>query len=102
MSSSENKLSCDQYHHYSYICLFSNHMTKQDKGAELLRKLSFDSIDSDHLERYTFLASSYCLLKYLEKTANVCFPPNSLKIDFSYGYGGRLVIDSKVRQKEMN
>lgn len=69
----------------------------QDKGAELVRKLSIDSIDQDHLERYTFLASSYCLLKYLENTASVRFPPNCLKIEFSYGYGGRLVIDSKVR-----
>ena len=73
----------------------------QDKGAELIRKLSIDAIDQDILESYTFLASSYCLLKYLETTASVRFPLNNcLKVEFSYGYGGRLVIDSKVRKTQ--
>jgi DNA mismatch repair ATPase MutS len=65
----------------------------QDKGAELLKELSSQPIDSDILEKYIFLASAYCLLRYLQNTGGVRLREKCLVIEFGYGYGGRLVID---------
>jgi len=74
----------------------------QDRGADLLRKLSMNSLDQDLFDSYIFLASAHCLLKYMGSTFSVRFPPRCLKVSFGYGFGKRLVIDRhSVRDLEL-
>lgn len=57
-------------------CVFvSRQYFDQDKGAELVRRLSVDPIDNEMLDSYVFLASAHCLLRYIEATYAVRFPP---------------------------
>lgn len=57
-------------------CVFvSRQYFDQDKGAELIRRLSVDPIDNEMLDSYVFLASAHCLLRYIEATYAVRFPP---------------------------
>lgn len=57
-------------------CVFvSRQYFDQDKGAELVRRLSMDPIDTEMLDSYVFLASAHCLLRYIEATYAVRFPP---------------------------
>ncbi len=52
-----------------------------------------EPLDQDLMESYITGASAHCLLRYVESTFSCRFPPQCLKVQFGYGYGGRLVID---------
>lgn len=59
----------------SSLVFVSRQYFDQDKGAELVRRLSMDPIDTEMLDSYVFLASAHCLLRYIEATYAVRFPP---------------------------
>jgi len=69
-------------------CVFvSRQYFDQDRGAELVRRLSVDSLDSEMLDSYVFLASAHCLLRYIEATCAVRFPPGWVWWVLGRGWG---------------
>lgn len=43
------------------------------QGAELLKRLASGSVDGDLMSKYTALAASYCLLRYVENARGLSF-----------------------------
>ena len=69
----------------------------QDRGAEFLRRVSSTQIDSEVLARYTVLGAAFALLKYIETTAALTFPPASVRLRFIDSNAGEfLTIDRRT------
>ncbi len=68
----------------------------QDRGAEMLKRVSWSAIDSTMMASYTFLAASYCLLKYVENVSGRNFTPQSLKISLQMGNKTRMMIEQRL------
>ncbi len=64
----------------------------QDRGAEMLKRLSWSVIDCTMLASYTFLAATYCRLKYVENASGTNFTPQSLKISLQMRNRSRMMI----------
>lgn len=43
------------------------------QGAELLKRLASGSVDADLMSKYTVLAASYCLIRYVENSTGSTF-----------------------------
>ena len=56
----------------------------QDRGVELLRRIvsGIKNIDADLLAKYTVLAASFCLIRYIEIGLGVTFADNSVNLTF--------------------
>jgi hypothetical protein len=46
----------------------------------MLRRVVVGSVDADVIAKYTVLAASHCLLRYLENVHNVNFSANSIRL----------------------
>ena len=57
----------------------------QDRGVELLRRIvsGIKNVDADLLAKYTVLAASFCLIRYIEIGLGVTFADNSVNLTFS-------------------
>lgn len=54
----------------------------QDRGAEFLRRVSAQHIDSEVLARYTVLGAAFCILKFIENQNSFTFPRGSVQLNF--------------------
>lgn len=43
------------------------------QGADLLKRLASGSVDADLMSKYTALAASYCLIRYVENAMGLAF-----------------------------
>jgi len=85
------------YFHKTQRLLFSRAYFDQDRGAEFLRRVSVDSIDSEILARYTVLGATFALLKYVETTSSLTFPQASVKLRFIDNNAGEfMTIDRRT------
>jgi DNA mismatch repair protein MSH4 len=76
------------------VLFISRQYFDQDRGADFLKTVLIgDTVDSDLVSKYTVLACSYCLLRYVETCSDHVFAPHSLKIEFSSGLVSRMIID---------
>ncbi|CAM9831328.1 unnamed protein product [Pylaiella littoralis] len=57
----------------SRVLFVSRQYFDQDKGAELLKRLASGSVDADLMSKYTALAASYCLIRYVENAMGLAF-----------------------------
>lgn len=64
------------------VLYISRQYFDQDKGAELLKKIIIgdNTIDSDLISKYTVLAGSYCLLRYIENVTNRIYGDKTLRL----------------------
>ena len=67
----------------------------QDKGADMLQSVLVGEVDNDLIAKYTVLAGSFCLLKYIENSSGYAFPPHSIRMDHRSGSKNRMYIDRK-------
>ncbi len=58
----------------------------------MLKRLSWSVVECTMLASYTFLAATYCLLKYVENVSGRNFTPQSLKISLQMGNRTRMMI----------
>lgn len=70
----------------------------QDRGAELLKKIvsGINTVDADLMAKYTVLAASFCLLRYVETVQGMTFCENSVKLSFLSGQQNRMSIDRRT------
>ncbi len=70
----------------------------QDRGAELLKKIvsGINRVDSGLMAKYTVLAASFCLIRYVETVQGISFAENSLKLCFLSGQQNRMSIDRRT------
>jgi DNA mismatch repair protein MSH4 len=70
----------------------------QDRGAELLKKIvsGINTVDADLMAKYTVLAASFCLLRYVETVQGMTFCENSVKLNFLSGQQNRVSIDRRT------
>ena len=61
--------------HVSYLFQYFD----QDRGADLLAKLTVGDIDADLVAKYTVLAGAHCLLRYIENCQGFSFASHSLR-----------------------
>lgn len=63
------------------VFFISRQYFDQDRGAEMLSKVTLPhSVDSDLIRRYTVLAGTYCLCRYIENIHNFVFGEHTLRI----------------------
>ena len=57
------------------IIIINNNNNDDDnvQGAELLKRLASGSVDADLMSKYTALAASYCLIRYVENARGLAF-----------------------------
>ena len=80
-------------HESCRVIYISRQYFDQDLGAELLKKIVIGEIDSDLVAKYTVLAGTFCLLRYIENCSGVNFQNYSIKLSYETGNGGRMAID---------
>ena len=73
-------------HRYTYLytiytCTHIQYFD-QDKGAVLLKSILVGQTDSDLIAKYTVLAGTYCLLKYIENVQGVAFATHSMRLEY--------------------
>jgi DNA mismatch repair protein MSH4 len=68
----------------------------QDRGSDLLKKILVGKIDSDLIAKYTVLAGSFCLLRYIENTTGCTFASHSVRLKFCTGSQCQMNIDSRT------
>lgn len=56
-----------------YLTPVAGFVARAHQGAELLKRLASGSVDSDLMSKYTALAASYCLLRYVENARGLSF-----------------------------
>ncbi|KAG5192158.1 muts protein 4 [Tribonema minus] len=77
----------------SRVLFVSRQYFDQDKGAELLRRISTKNLGADVFATYIVLAATNCLLRYVENITGHGHAPNSLRVSLCSGNQGRMVID---------
>ena len=55
------------------IIINNNNDDDNVQGAELLKRLASGSVDADLMSKYTALAASYCLIRYVENARGLAF-----------------------------
>ncbi len=70
----------------------------QDRGVELLRRIvsGIKNVDADLLAKYTVLAASFCLIRYIEIGLGATFADSSVHLTFSSGQRDRMNIDRRT------
>ncbi len=77
------------------IVYMSRSYFDQDLGSAELSKVVAGDVDADLAAKYTVLAASYCLLRYLENITKQQFASHSLRITFKSGVADRMAIDRR-------
>lgn len=80
---------------YPSVLYISRQYFDQDKGAEMLKNVLTGSVDADLIAKYTVLAGTYCLLKYIENCEGVNFAQRSLRLQYCNSNNGKLSIDRR-------
>jgi DNA mismatch repair protein MSH4 len=78
------------------ILYISRQYFDQDRGADMLKKVIVGNVDRDLIAKYTVLAGTYCLLRYIENCQNITFPNHSLRIEYASSMTGRCNIDRRT------
>ena len=78
------------------VLFISRQYFDQDRGAEMLKKVVVGDVDADLVAKYTVLAGTYCLLRYLENCQGSTFGRQSLRVDFCTSSVGRMAIDRRT------
>ncbi len=81
--------------HQTRVLFVNRQYFDQDRGAEMLKRVSWSVIECTMLASYTFLSATYCLLKYVENVSGRNFTPQSLKISLQIGNKTRMLIERK-------
>jgi hypothetical protein len=61
------------------VLFISRQYFDQDRGADMLKKVLVGDVDADLVAKYTVLAGSFCLLRYLENCRGNAFARHSLR-----------------------
>jgi len=75
------------------VVFISRQNFDQDRGALMLKSCVLGGMDSDLMSRYTVLAASYCLLRYIENVQGITFGSRSLKVTYATSSRNRCIID---------
>jgi DNA mismatch repair ATPase MutS len=75
------------------VLFVSRQYFDQDRGAELLRRVSTKTLGADVLASYIVLAAANCLLRYVENVSGRGYAPSSLRVVLASGNEGRMTID---------
>ena len=79
------------------VLFISRQYFDQDKGADLLKQVAVDNeADADLVAKYTVLAGTFCLLRYIENCEGRSFGRHSLRIVYCSSQRGRMVIDRRT------
>ena len=80
------------------IVFVARSLFDQDRGVELLRRIvsGIKNVDADLLAKYTVLAASFCLIRYIEIGLGVTFADSSVHLSFSSGQRDRMNIDRRT------
>ena len=78
------------------VLYISRQYFDQDKGADMLKRVIVGDSDVDLMAKYTVLAGSYCLLRYIENCNGNNFARHSLRIEYCSSVVGRMNIDSRT------
>jgi DNA mismatch repair protein MSH4 len=78
------------------ILYISRQYFDQDRGADMLKKVSSDSVDSDLVAKYIVLSGAYCLLRYVENCNGMTFAAKCLRIEYGSIITGRMNIDRRT------
>lgn len=76
------------------VVFISRQYFDQDRGADLLKKVVAGHVDADLISKYTAVAGSYCLLRYVENCSGINFASHSIRVEYGSGaIGRRMIID---------
>jgi DNA mismatch repair protein MSH4 len=78
------------------VLFISRQYFDQDRGADMLKRVIVGDIDADLIARYTVLAGTYCLLRYLENCEGNAFGRHSLRVEYCTSSVGRMSIDRRT------
>lgn len=78
------------------VLFISRQYFDQDRGADMLKRVIVGDIDADLVARYTVLAGTYCLLRYLENCDGNAFGRHSLRVEYCTSSVGRMSIDRRT------
>ena len=78
------------------ILYISRQYFDQDRGADMLKKVIVGDVDADLVARYTVLAGTYCLLRYLENCEGNSFGRHTLRVEYCTSTVGRMSIDRRT------
>lgn len=78
------------------VLFISRQYFDQDRGADMLKRVIVGDIDADLVARYTVLAGTYCLLRYLENCEGNAFGRHSLRVEYCTSSVGRMSIDRRT------
>ncbi|CAM9603702.1 unnamed protein product [Ectocarpus sp. 4 AP-2014] len=81
------------------VLFVSRQYFDQDKGAELLKRLASGSVDADLMSKYTALAASYCLIRYVENSTGSTFADASLRVRTDSDGDGSMYIDRSTAKE---
>ena len=68
---------------FTSVLYISRQFFDQNRGADLLKKVISGNVDNELISKYTVLAGSYCLLRYIENCQNIAFTRNCLRLEFN-------------------
>lgn len=79
------------------VLFISRQYFDQDRGSDLLKKVVVESdTDADLVARYTVLAGTFCLLRYIENCEGRSFGRNCVRIVYCSSTRGRMAIDRRT------
>lgn len=78
------------------VLYISRQYFDQDKGADMLKKVIVGDVDADLVAKYTVLAGTYCLLRYIENCEGSTFGRHTLRVDYCTSVVGRMSIDRRT------
>ena len=62
----------------------------------MLSRILVGQVDSDLVAKYTVLAGSYCLLRYIENCEGTNFAPKSLRLEYCNSISGKMNLDRRT------
>lgn len=75
------------------VIYISRQYFDQDRGLEMLKNTVAGYVDRDLLNKYTVLAGTFCLLRYMENVQSINFARNSVRLVFRNSSFNRMAID---------
>lgn len=90
-----DRMSADSQSDNCRVMYISRQYFDQDKGADMLTCILSGKVDADLVAKYTVLAGSYCLLRYVENCDGINFAPHSVRLVYGNDRRGKLSIDRR-------
>jgi DNA mismatch repair protein MSH4 len=85
-----------RYFPESSVIFISRQYFDQDRGADLLNHILVGKADADLISKYTVLAGTNCLLRYIENCSGHVFPANSVRLEYRMSSSGKMMIDRRT------